>query len=114
MPLVLGISQQYGWRPIADTENYTHTYLHGNPMDTHTNLGPCHPDGRTISHHSPSSSPLSSESKEPTNDHGNDHSTSLASPSSDESSSSSSSSASATNNSKETDHLSYALDSTSE
>ncbi|KAF9439475.1 hypothetical protein P691DRAFT_769659 [Macrolepiota fuliginosa MF-IS2] len=114
-----------GWRKIAGTENYTHAYLHGNPPDTHTCLGPCHPDGRTISHHSPSSSSSSSISKEPTNDHNNDHSSSSTSSSSNESSSaasssssssadeqsnslSSSSSASATNNSKETGQLSYA------
>ncbi|KAF9439736.1 hypothetical protein P691DRAFT_769015 [Macrolepiota fuliginosa MF-IS2] len=127
MPLMLGQSAQCGWRKIAGTENYTHAYLHGNPLDTCTCLGPCHPDGRTISHNSPSSSSSSSISKEPTNDHDNDHSdlsmlsssneslsdasssSSSSSSSTDEQSnlSSSSSSASATNNSKEMDQLLY-------
>ncbi|KAF9440206.1 hypothetical protein P691DRAFT_768124 [Macrolepiota fuliginosa MF-IS2] len=132
MPLMLGQSAQCGWRKIAGTENYTHAYLHGNPLDTHTYLGPCHPDGRTISHHSPSSLSSSSISEEPTNDHDNDHSSSSTSSSneslSDASSSSSlsssadeqsnslssSSSASTTNNSKEMDQLSYASTSVSE
>ncbi|KAF9442023.1 hypothetical protein P691DRAFT_765650 [Macrolepiota fuliginosa MF-IS2] len=131
MPLMLGQLVQYGWRQIAGTENYIHAYLYGNPLDTCTCLGLCHPDGRTISHHSPSSS--SSKSKEPTNDHDNDHSSSSTSSSSDESSSdtssssssssssdeqsnlsSSSSSASITNSSKGMGQLSYASDSVSE
>ncbi|KAF9439595.1 hypothetical protein P691DRAFT_769342 [Macrolepiota fuliginosa MF-IS2] len=33
---------QYGWRKIVGTENYIHAYLHGNPLDTHICLGPCH------------------------------------------------------------------------
>ncbi|KAF9441528.1 hypothetical protein P691DRAFT_766177 [Macrolepiota fuliginosa MF-IS2] len=134
MPLMLGQSAQCRWRKIVGMENYTHTYLHGNPLDTCTCLGPCHPDGRTISHHSPSSSSSSSIYKEPTNDHDNDYSSSSTLSSSNESLSnasssslsssfsadeqsnlsSSSSSASATNNSKETDQLSYVSTSTSE
>ncbi|KAF9440285.1 hypothetical protein P691DRAFT_767997 [Macrolepiota fuliginosa MF-IS2] len=131
MPLMLGQSAECGWRQIAGTENYTHAYLHGNPLDTHTCLGPCHPDGRTISHHSLSSLSSSSISKEPTNDHDNDHFLSTSSSSNESlsnasSSSSSSSSAdeqsnlssslstSVTNSSKETDHLSYASTSASE
>ncbi|KAF9441194.1 hypothetical protein P691DRAFT_766606 [Macrolepiota fuliginosa MF-IS2] len=133
MPLMLGQSAQCGWRKIAGMENYTHAYLHGNPLDTRTCLGPCYPDGRTISHNSPSSSSSSSISKEPTNDHDNDHSNSSTSSSSNESLSdassssssssstdeqsnlsSSSSSTSATNNSKGTDQLSYDSASVSE
>ncbi|KAF9442302.1 hypothetical protein P691DRAFT_765349 [Macrolepiota fuliginosa MF-IS2] len=133
MLLMFGQSAQYGWRKIAGTENYTHTYLHGNPLDTCTCLGSYHPDGRAISHHSLSSSSSSSISKEPTNDYDNDHSNSSTLSSSNESlsdassssssssfadeqsnSSSSSSSASATNSSKEMDHLSYASTSASE
>ncbi|KAF9439701.1 hypothetical protein P691DRAFT_769094 [Macrolepiota fuliginosa MF-IS2] len=95
MPLMLGQSAQCGWRQITGTENYTHTYLHGNPLDTHTCLGPCHPDGRTIPHHSlSSSSSSSSESKELTNDHDNDHSSSSASSSSSDGQSNYSSSSS--------------------
>ncbi|KAF9439669.1 hypothetical protein P691DRAFT_769163 [Macrolepiota fuliginosa MF-IS2] len=99
--LLLRRSEQYGWRPIAGTENYTHTYLHGDPMDTHINLKPCYPDGRTVSYHSLLSSSSSSKPKEPTNYHGNDYSPSStssslsSSSSSDEQSSSSSSSSSA-------------------
>ncbi|KAF9439784.1 hypothetical protein P691DRAFT_768889 [Macrolepiota fuliginosa MF-IS2] len=129
MLLMLGQSAQYGLRKITGTENYTHAYLHCNPLDTCTCLGPCHSDGRTISHHSPLLSSSSSISKEPTNDHDNDHSSSSTLSSSNESSSdassssssssadeqsklsSSSSSASATNSSKGTDYLSYPSDS---
>ncbi|KAF9443354.1 hypothetical protein P691DRAFT_764359 [Macrolepiota fuliginosa MF-IS2] len=132
MPLMLGQLAQCGWRKIVGMENYTHTYLHGNPLDTRTCLGPCHPDGRTVSHHSPSPSSSSFISNEPTNDHDNDHSnssmmsssneslsdvsSSSSSSSADEQSnlSSSSSSASATHSSKGTDQLSYDSASVSE
>ncbi|KAF9443353.1 hypothetical protein P691DRAFT_764358 [Macrolepiota fuliginosa MF-IS2] len=122
MPLMLGQSAQCGWRKIIGIENYIHTYLHGNPLDTRTCLGPCHPDGRTISHHSPLPSSSSSISNKPTNDHDNDHSNSSTTSSSNESlsdvssssSSSSSSSTSATHSSKGMNHLSYDSASVSE